>query len=115
MRKGGFTTVINISATKDNKLEMAVEQAMASCPAPTDTSTKVQQRPGRSVREALVKGNPFPRPSCGRKTCPWLGRKEDCMGRCYREGVGYLASCNICTREQLAATASSEKGRPLSV
>ena len=95
MRKGGFTTVINISATKDNKLEMAVEQAMASCPAPTDTSTKVQQRPGRSVREALVKGNPFPRPSCGRKTFPWLGRKADCKGRCYREGVGYLASCNI--------------------
>ena len=71
MRKGGFTTVINISATKDNKLGLAVEEALTNCPAPTGTRTKVQQRPGRSVREALVKGNPFPRPSCERKYCPW--------------------------------------------
>ena len=95
MKKGGATTVINISATKDSKLALAIEEALASCPAPTGSKTKVQERPGRSVREALVKGNPFPRPSCGRKACPWVGRQEECKGRCYREGVGYLASCKI--------------------
>ena len=100
MRKGGATTVINISATKGNKLVEAIEEALSSCPAPTNTKTKVQQRPGRSVREALVRGNPFHRPTCGRKFCPWAAKKEDCRGMCYREGVGYLATCNICLREQ---------------
>ena len=109
MRKSGATTVINISATKGSKLALAIEQALASCPAPTGTRTKVQERPGRSVRETLVRGNPFPRPSCGRKSCPWVGRKEECKGRCYREGVGYLASCNICTNEQRAAGVEEDK------
>ena len=109
MRKGGATTVINISATKDSKLAVAIEKALASCPAPTGTKTKVQERPGRSVREALVKGNPFPRPSCGRNSCPWVGRQEDCKDRCYREGVGYLASCKICTSEQQAAGIEEDK------
>ena len=74
MRKSGATTIVNISATKDNKLTLAIEQALGSCPAPKDTLTKVQERPGRSVRQILVRGNPFPRATCGRKYCPWVGR-----------------------------------------
>ena len=100
MRKSGATTIINVSATKDNKLALAIEQALASCPAPKDTVTKVQERPGRSVRQILVRGNPFPRATCGRKYCPWVGRGEECKGACYREGVGYLASCKLCSKEQ---------------
>ena len=108
MRKCGATTVLNISATKDNQLAKAVEKALSSCPAPSTTVTKVQERPGRSVREALVKGNPFHRPSCGRKFCPWVARGEECQGLCYREGVGYLATCILCVREQLAARVKEE-------
>ena len=25
---------------------------------------------------------------------------EECKGACYREGVGYLASCKLCSKEQ---------------
>ena len=91
-----------------NQLAMAVEKALASCPAPSTTVSKVQERPGRSLREALGKGNPFHWPSCGRKFCPLVARGEECQGMCYREGVGYLATCNLCIREQLAAGVEEE-------
>ena len=67
MRKVGATTVTSISASKDSKLAMAIKEALDSCPAPRNTVTKVQERPGRSVRDFLVRGNPFHRPSCNRQ------------------------------------------------
>ena len=57
----------------------------------------------------LKKGNPYHRPSCGRKACPWVARKVDCKGACYREGVGYLARCNLCMKQQLEAGIGEEK------
>ena len=55
MRKGGFTAVINISATKDNKLGLAVEKALASCPSP------LTQGPKSSRGQATVSGKPWSR------------------------------------------------------
>ena len=91
--------MINISSTKDNQLTKAVEEALSSCPAPSNIQTKVQERPGRSMRDALLPGNPFQRLSCRRKFCPLASRGEECRGMCFREGVGYLASCEMCARE----------------
>ena len=45
-------------------------------------------------------GNPFHRPTCGRKLCPWVGRGEECREACYLEGAGYLASCKLCLEVQ---------------
>ena len=89
MRKGGATTVINISATKDSKLALAIKEALDSCPAPSNTVTKVQERPGRSVRDFLVKGNPFHCPSCNKQYFPWVSRGEECRVMCYRKGMGW--------------------------
>ena len=33
----------------------------------------------------------------------------DCKGACYREGVGYLARCNLCMKQQLEAGIGEEK------
>ena len=33
--------------------------------------------------------------------CPWSGRGEECRMRCYKEGVGYLAFCQRCHKQQL--------------
>ena len=50
MRKGGATAVFKVSATKESKLATAVEEALSNCPAPSGTRTKVQERPGRSLK-----------------------------------------------------------------
>ena len=73
MRKSGATTVVNVSATKYNKLALAIEQARTSCPAPKDTRTKVQERPGRSVRQILVRVNPLPQGHLWKEILPLGG------------------------------------------
>ena len=61
------------------------------------------------MKDFLVVGNPFQRPSCGRKLCPWVGREEDCRGACYLEGAGYLASCKLCLQVQREQGVEEEK------
>ena len=51
---------------------------------------------GGQEREGGVgQGQPLQRPSGERKFCPLVARGEECQGMCYREGVGYLATCNM--------------------
>ena len=64
-------------------------------------AAKVLEEPGPSVKSCLVKSNSFPRQTCGRPLCPWLARGENCMERCYREGVSYLGRCRRCREKQL--------------
>ena len=88
-------------ATADAKLATGVQSVLDTVPGPRGMKTKVREQPGRSVKQTLVKANPFPRESCGRELCPWGRRGEQCKERCYRENVGYVARCLECRRNQV--------------
>ena len=90
-QKSGATNLLRVPATPDSGLAKAVEAALGRTAAPTGLQAKVVEEPGRSVKSVLVRSNQFPRKSCGRKLCPWMARGEECMERCYVEGVTYLA------------------------
>ena len=49
----------------------------------------------------LMSSNPFPRPNCGRKTCPLKWMKDGCKTRCYKENINYQASCLKCRETQI--------------
>ena len=100
-QRSGATNLLRVPATTDSSLAKAVEGALARTAAPSGLRAKVVEEPGRSVGSWLVKSNPFPRKSCGRRLCPWLARGEDCQERCYAEGVTYLARCKRCRERQI--------------
>ena len=60
--KSGATGVLNIPAS--------------IVPGRAGSKVKVQEMPGRSVRQSLVTSNPFARSSCGRKFCPWVATES---------------------------------------
>ena len=95
-RKSGATGVFNVAATRDSRLATAVQSVLDTVPGPRGSKVLVQERPGSSVKSALVSSNPFPRASCGRRYCPWTAKGEECKERCYRENVGYAARCTRC-------------------
>ena len=82
--------MITVPATANSRLASVVQQVLYTVPGPRDMKTKVSEQWGRSVKQTLVKANPFPRETCDRELCPWR-RGEACRERCYREGVGYVS------------------------
>ena len=100
-RKSGASSVFNVPATADSHLATEVQEVLDTVPGPRGMQAKVMEHPGRSVKQTLVKSNPFPRVTCGRDLCPWVRRGESCKERCYREGVGYVARCKECRRKQV--------------
>ena len=69
-RKGGFTNTLNIPATPGGKLASLVKEALARCPAPGNTKTRVVERGGRSVRGELVRATPSQGPPAGGAPAP---------------------------------------------
>ena len=108
-KKSGATGVINILATKDSRLATAIQTVLDTVPGPKGSRILTQERPGRSVKAILVTSNPFPRPSCGRKYCPWTDLGSDCKERCYRENVGYAARCRRCHQTQVEQGVEEEE------
>ena len=64
-----------------------VARVLETLPNPTGLKPRVQEVPGRSVIASLTKSNPFFRPTCGRRYCPWGARDEECQEKCYQDGV----------------------------
>ena len=97
------------SCQQNSRLANMVQKVLTTVPGPKGSKIKVQERPGRSVKQSLVTANPYPRSSCGRKFCPWLANNDDCRERCYRESVGYMARCRRChTAQQLEGKAEGD-------
>ena len=54
------------------------------------------------MKRNLVKSNPFPRISCGRTDCLMdKYGQTGCQEKCYKECVGYCATCTRCKMTQL--------------
>ena len=92
-KTGGATNVLWIPATPDSELARAVEAALARTAPPTGLRAKGVEEPGRFVRSCVVRLNPLPKLSCGRRLFHWLARGESCKEGCYVEGVTYLGRC----------------------
>ena len=60
---------------------------------------KVVEKPGPTITTGLIKNNPFPRLSCGREQC----LVPNCLDRCSKENVTYVATCNTCQVRQWEA------------
>ena len=100
-RGDGTTTTTTVPATPGSQLAMQMKTALASCPAPGICKTKVLEGGGVTVQKNLMKGNPFPRQSCGREDCLLNKCSENgCRDRCYQESVGYCSTCSRCTASQ---------------
>ena len=86
-REGGFTATLSIPTTSGDKLITSVKEAIKREPGPKYTKTKLIQSPGMPIMADLTSSNPFPRPNCGRKTCPLNWMKYGCKTRCYKENI----------------------------
>ena len=106
-RKDGTTTTATVPTTPDGLLAKQMTASLAACPAPGKCKTKVIEGGGQTVKQNLMRGNPFPRQSCGREDCIVDQCSEGgCKEKCYLEGVGYCGTCRRCTQSQM------EEGRP---
>ena len=95
------TTTTKVPTTPGGTLAKNMQTILASCPAPGRCRTKVLEGGGVTVKQNVVKSNPFPRPSCGRPDCILDRTREGgCGGNCFREGVGYSATCTRCRQAQ---------------
>ena len=63
--------------------------------------TKVVEKPGVSIHTGMAKNNPYPRPECGRDTCPYLRAGQECLELCSKENVVYEAECTKCEDAQI--------------
>ena len=87
--------------TPGDGLVELMKDCLEKCVRPTKTNTKVLGGGGISTKSVLVKVNPFPRPDCGRSTCPLMWMDGGCREQCYREMQGYSAHCNRCRDDQM--------------
>ena len=89
-RKDGTTNIITVPTTPGGVLATKMAAFLATCPTPGRCKTKVQEGGGSTVKRNLVRGNTFPRRSCGRQDC-LLDKTsyKGCNQRCYQEGIGY--------------------------
>ena len=100
--KDRTTSTTTVPATPGGVLADQIRNTLAGCPAPGRCRTKVLQGGGVSVKRTLVRTNPFPRVSCGREDCLMdKYGQSGCKEACYRESVGYCATCTRCTEHQL--------------
>ena len=90
-------------------LAARVNKSLEKCPAPGKTKAKVVERGGRSVRSDLVRNNPFPRKSCGRRGCPLKWQQGGCQDRCYKEQIGSAGHCRRCRDHQLQSGVPKDK------
>ena len=99
--KTDHTSTVTFPTTPGDGLVGLVKDCLEKCVAPTRTNTKVMGGGGISTKSVLVRVNPFPRPDCGRTTCPLKWMDGGCQERCYREMEGYSAHCNRCRDDQM--------------
>ena len=98
-RKSAATNVLWVPATKGGALARSIKGKLEDCSAPRALRSIVVEKPGSSIGNVLGKGNPFPKKSCGRRSCPWVIRGEDCRMQCFKEGLAYFAFCRFCLEE----------------
>ena len=96
-RKGGATGVLYIPSTEGEVLKKEVERVLAREVGPRKQKLKIVERPGPSVKQQLVRNNPFQRKGCNRLDCPLGG--ESCKDKCSIENIGYNISCSRCYEE----------------
>ena len=91
------TTTTTVPTTSGGLLAKQMQTTLESCPAPGRCRTKVLEGGGVTVKQNIVRSNPFPRQSCGRPDCI-LDQTSDkgCRERCFKEGVGYSSRCTRC-------------------
>ena len=102
-RSAGYTSVLYVPATKGSELASRVAKVLETLPSPAGLKPRVQEVPGRSAIASLTKSNPVPRPTCGRRHCPWRARGEDCYEKCYQDSICYFAVCKACAEEREGA------------
>ena len=79
-----------------------------SARGPLGTSVKVVERPGAKIHSGLSRNDPFRRDTCQRRRCPYYESGRKCNGNCYKEGIVYLAECQICRDKQVYIGESSQ-------
>ena len=91
--------VLFVEQTPQGELAKQVREAVKEAGGPRGCSVKVVEQPGQKIHLGLSRNNPFKRKHCDRPLCPLAASGDDCKEACYKEGVVYQASCNICTSE----------------
>lgn len=95
-RKEGATSTIMVPFTKDSRLAKMVREAVQTAPGPRGCSVKVMERPGNKINLGLSMNDPFKRSECQREKCPIATEGKPCKCNCYKEGVVYQATCDLC-------------------
>ena len=98
-REAGFTSTLSVLPTPNGQLAELAAVAMASCPPPKGTKTKVLERGGTTAQQQLVSSNPYPKDECGRVGCGMCCEKPS-RGLCYKPSVGYKYTCTRCEMER---------------
>ena len=90
-----------VPTTPGGALAREMQTTLTSCPAPGRCKTNVIEGGGVTVKQNIVKSNPFPRLSCKRPDCV-LDQMSDrgCRGKCFHEGVGYVSTCTRCRHKE---------------
>ena len=94
-RHEGFTSTLRVMPTPESQLAKNTAEAMAKCPPPLETKTKVVEQGGSTVGNQLIRSNPFPRNHCNRVHCG-LCHEGGSKGKCYRANIGYEYVCKRC-------------------
>ena len=105
--KNKTTTTTTVPTTPGGLLAKEMQTTLDSCTPHGRCRTKVLEGGGVTVKQCIVKSNPFPRQSCGREDCV-LSLLSDggCREMCYKEGIGYTSTCTRCR-----VTDEQEEGR----
>lgn len=78
---------------------------------------KIVEECGTSLKEALVKSNPWAKEDCLRTNCPLcMARRdgdEEVKGNCKTKSVTYTSTCTLCTKEGKTTQYIGESGRSI--
>ena len=96
----GYGTTLKVQATVDSRLAKVIKDTLEGTEAPSDLKTLVLEDGGTSLRQLLVKSDPYESHRCGRKWCT-ICRMEETSGEplegvrvsCFQSGIGYNLRC----------------------
>jgi hypothetical protein len=92
--KQSVTSIFRVPMTKGGKLKDEIEKKLEKYEAPDGVKAKVMENSGRSVKNVLVRNDPFPREHCGREECTMNNGK--CREKCYTANANYTIKCKRC-------------------
>ena len=112
--KLGYQNTVTVPATIGSSLAKKVESALAKTDPPGGYKTLVLEDGGVPLRSDMIRSNPFPIASCGRKDCLMCSHTPS-LGRCWSSNVTYSIKCkrSPCSNEETPTpTYVGETSRP---